>query len=260
MIRFLKSKRAARARPSVPAGARVYAIGDIHGRLDCLRALLDRIGEDNDTRGPADVHLILLGDLIDRGPDSAGVVRLARAMQQGSDNVRILKGNHEEVLIEAYHGDARATRGLIEIGGGPTLASYGIGEEEAGEGTFEDLAALIGARIPAEDVDFLDAGEDMVRMGDYLFVHAGIRPGVPFEEQRGNDLRWIRGEFLRSTADHSAVVVHGHTITDAVDEQANRIGIDTGAHRSGVLTAIGLEGEDRWFLSTEPDPAPDKGD
>ena len=128
--------------------------------------------------------------------------------------------------------------------------SYGITERDAKLGTFQDLAELLVERVPSTDVDFPDAGEDLIRLGDYAFVHAGIRPGILLDQQRAKDMRRIRGEFLNSREDHSAVVVHGHTIFDTIDEQFNRIGIDTGAFATGILSAIAIEGDKRWFLST----------
>lgn len=234
----------------MPNGMRVYAIGDVHGRLDLLHELLEKIAADDARRGNAESHLIMLGDLVNRGPDSAGVVALVQSLNAAETTVQLIKGNHEEIFIEAARGSGRAARALLGIGGLPTLLSYGITEREAKLGTFQNLADLMIERVPSTDVDFLDAGEDLIQFGDYVFVHAGIRPGIPFEQQCSNDMRWIRGDFLNSREDHSAVIVHGHTIFDTVDEQFNRIGIDTGAFATGNLSAIAIEGDERWFLST----------
>jgi serine/threonine protein phosphatase 1 len=235
--------------PAIPPGQRVYAIGDVHGCADQLRQLLRRIEEDHDRRPPAALSIILLGDLLNRGPDSARAISYAQDLV-GSGVGRLLKGNHEEMFVLAARGDRQAVRALISNGGTATLTSFGFTKEEIERGNYADLANLLKARIPRDVVAFLDAGEDRIAIGDYLFVHAGIRPGVPLAEQRGADLRWIRNEFLDSQADHGAMIVHGHTIFESVVEQANRIGIDTGAFRTGVLTAIGLEGGQRWFLAT----------
>lgn len=248
--RFARGRAATFA---MPPGERAYAVGDVHGRRDLLEALLARIDADDATRGPARTHLILLGDLVDRGPDAAGVVRLVARLMEASERVRLIKGNHEEVFVRAAHGSARAARGLLEMGGYETLASYGIDEGAADHGTLQDLADLIRARVPAEHVALLDRGEDAVVLGDYLFVHAGIRPGKPLDRQTGADLRWIREPFLSARRRDRWMVIHGHTPGDAVDIGDQRIGIDTGAFATGVLTAIGLEGEERWFLQTEPD-------
>ncbi len=242
---------ASRPRPRqhrIPPGKRIYAIGDVHGRADLLEALLDAIARDDAGRSQSDTELIFLGDLVDRGPDSAAVVARVRALcEQGV--ARLLKGNHEEVFVNAVHGETRSARGLIGIGGLATLKSYGISEEEANDGSFEDLVRLLRRRIPAADIAFLDDAENMIVIGDYLFVHAGIRPGVRLEEQKISDLRWIRDAFLASKADHGLMVVHGHSITRDVDAQPNRVGIDTGAFFSGRLSALGIEDTERWVVS-----------
>ena len=233
----------------VPDGVRVYAVGDIHGRLDLLDALLARIDEDDAGRGPARTELIFLGDLVDRGPDSAGVVERLRLLGE-TRSVRYLMGNHEEVLLRAVEGDQRALRFLERIGGRETLLSYGISPEEYRQLDYEELLALLREKIPPAHVAFLSAFERWIEVGDYLFVHAGLRPGVALEEQKASDLCWIRDDFLNHRDSFGKMVVHGHSITEEIDVRANRIGIDTGAFASGRLTAIGLEGEERWFLST----------
>lgn len=248
---FSLKKRARAPLPfSLPEGERIYAIGDVHGRIDLLDELLDRIDADDTARGGTRTRLIFLGDLVDRGPSSAQVVARVRALAQASDRVQLLKGNHEEIFINAARGDRRGARALIEIGGLATVQSYGISKEEAEHGTFEDLAHLLLARIPREDVDFLDSAPNLLTSGDYVFVHAGIAPGVPLDQQLGRDTRWIREPFLSRVRNDGVMVVHGHTITSDVDERPDRIGIDTGAYDSGVLTAVGLEGAERWFLQT----------
>ena len=234
----------------VPQGTRVYAIGDIHGRLDLLDQLLFRIEADDRTRGGAKSQLVFLGDLVDRGPNSAGVVQRALELKRSGAAVRFLMGNHEEVFLKTLGGSMEALRFFVKIGGRATILSYGFDETEYNRLHFEELLPELIARVPQEHVAFLKSFEDRIAIGDYLFVHAGIRPRVPIEEQTGGDLRWIRSEFLDFRGDHGAVVVHGHTITDEVEERANRIGIDTGAFASGRLTALGLEGGERWYLST----------
>nr|WP_319937504.1 metallophosphoesterase family protein [Sphingomonas cannabina] len=236
---------------SVPEGERVYAIGDVHGRLDLLDRLLERIEADDAARGPARSQLIFLGDLIDRGPQSRGVVERVMRLKAERPNIRVIAGNHEEMLLAALRSErGEAMRFFIQNGGRETLLSYGITEAEYEAGTLTDLRDLARRRVPAHHVAFLGSLEPYVAIGDYLFVHAGIRPGVAVEEQSPSDLKWIRGEFLNSKRDHGSIVVHGHTVSDGVDEQPNRIGIDTGAFATGNLTAIGLESSERWYLST----------
>jgi serine/threonine protein phosphatase 1 len=235
--------------PAIPTGQRVYAIGDVHGCAEQLGRLLEMIDRDHAERGAAQQTIILLGDLLNRGPDSAGVVARARRLVDSGVG-RLVKGNHEELFVLASRGDHRAARTLMENGGTATLTSFGLTQHEIDSGNYHDLAQLLKTRIPRDVVGFLERGEEKILIGDYLFVHAGVRPGVPIGEQQSADLRWIRHEFLGSKASHGAMVVHGHSITEEPAEHDNRIGIDTGAYRTGVLTAVGLEGTHRWFLST----------
>lgn len=235
--------------PAIPDGERVYAIGDVHGCADEFERLIEAIAEDHRKRGPAKQTVILLGDLMNRGADSARVIAQAQALV-ASGVGRLIKGNHEEIFVLASRGDHRAARVLMSNGGEATLMSFGMTQAEIESGNHHELAERIKQAIPRDVVAFLDAAEDKIAIGDYLFVHAGIRPGVPIAEQASADLRWIRHEFLNSQSAHGAMVVHGHSITETVAECENRIGIDTGAYLSGTLTAIGLEQDRRWFLST----------
>lgn len=254
-FRTLFAPRPSRIAPaSIPAGQRVYAVGDIHGRLDLFNQLVAMIETDDAQRGPAETTVVLLGDLVDRGPDSRGVIAAARAWQ-ARRKVRILAGNHEQMFLDSF-SRTDSLRNFIRHGGKETLLSYGIARDVYDAATLEELIALMPQFVPAEDTAFIRAMENHVAIGDYLFVHAGIRPGIAVEAQTPTDLRWIRGEFLEDGRDHGFVVVHGHTITDDVVVRHNRIGIDTGAYFSGALTALGLEGAERWFLSTS---SPDKG-
>lgn len=249
----LKLLRRAISEPSptrVPDGLRVYAIGDIHGRLDLLDQLLFRIDADERARGGARSQLIFLGDLVDRGPDSAGVVQRCLELKESGRAVRFLLGNHEEVFLKALDGSLESLRFFVKIGGRATILSYGFTEDEYNGLDFDKLLTRLIERVPATHVAFLRSFENQIAIGDYLFVHAGIRPRVPLDEQSGGDLRWIRSEFLDYRGSHGPVVVHGHTICDDVQEKSNRIGIDTGAFASGRLTALGLEGGQRWYLST----------
>ena len=235
---------------SVPPGERIYAIGDVHGRLDLLEALLAAIESDGAGRRAAKTTIISLGDLVDRGPESAGVVERLRSFSPAGVTTRFLMGNHEEVFLRALEGDLKALRLLLRIGGRETIFSYGISPEDYRNLDFEDLAALLKEKVPAEHVEFMSAFERWIEIGDYLFVHAGLRPGIALADQSSSDLRWIRDEFLRHRESFGKLVVHGHSITDEADVRSNRIGIDTGAFASGRLTAIGLEKDSRWFLST----------
>jgi serine/threonine protein phosphatase 1 len=238
------------ALPRIPAGQRVYAIGDIHGRDDLFEQLLKKIEADNAQRGKAFTTLILLGDLVDRGPDSASVIERAIGLGQPFDKISLLIGNHEECFLAALTGDLRRVRYFIRIGGDATIKSYWRDEAAYAAADFDEVAKRLPTLVPQSHIDFLGRGEDMVQIGDYVFVHAGVRPGVPLDRQELSDLRWIREEFLEGQHDHGLTIVYGHTISDSVDETRGRIGIDTGAYMTGCLTALGLEGGDRWFLDT----------
>lgn len=248
-----KSKAIAQMRSfAIPDGQRVYAIGDIHGRDDLFAELIERVRADVAARPAAQVTLILLGDLVDRGPQSAEVVERAIGLHREFPDTRLLIGNHEECFLAALTGDVRRLRYFMRIGGEATVESYWTSDVSLSQASFEEVAEILPGLVPASHVDFLGAGEDVIQIGDYVFVHAGIRPGVPLEKQELSDLRWIREDFLEDDRDHGVMIVHGHTIREAVDEWPNRIGIDTGAYRSGVLTAIVLEGAERRYLKTDP--------
>jgi len=244
---FAATEPEAAPRAEVPPGERVYAIGDIHGRLDLFAQLIAAIDADDAQRGSADTTVVLLGDLVDRGPDSAGVIAAARAWASRR-KLRLLAGNHEEMFLDSFD-DVEVLRHFLRYGGKETILSYPIDPEAYRRLTLPQLQQRMREAVPEADLAFLRAGEDAIVVGDYLFVHAGIRPGVPLEEQRPGDLRWIRERFLAHEGDHGYVVVHGHTIARRVEEMPNRIGIDTGAFVTGRLTALGLEGSERWYLT-----------
>ena len=233
---------------AIPAGERVYAIGDIHGRSDLFAALIAAIDNDDVSRRPARTTVILLGDLIDRGPDSAGVIRLAREWQTRRA-VRFLMGNHEEMFLGALEQE-EVMRQFLRFGGREMLLSYPLDPMVYTRAELGEVAGLARGVIPAADIAFIRGFEDKIQVGDYLFVHAGIRPGIPLADQQQNDPRWIREAFLDHDESFGPVVVHGHTISDSAQIRHNRIGIDTGAYRSGQLTALGLEGTNRWLLTS----------
>ncbi|MEI9928778.1 MAG: metallophosphoesterase family protein [Sphingomonas sp.] len=234
----------------VPQGQRIYAIGDIHGRLDLLDTLLARIDDDDSARPASDTHIIFLGDLIDRGPNSAQVVQRCLEIHQRLPATRFLLGNHEEVFLQAMSGDLKALAFFNRIGGRETILSYGVSEAEYKGSDYAELHGLLQQRVPADHIAFVGRFEDMIIFGDYAFVHAGVRPGEPLARQRPSDLRWIRDEFLDHDGILEKIVVHGHTISADVELARHRIGLDTGAYAGGKLTAMGFEGGDRWVLQT----------
>lgn len=235
--------------PAVPAGSRAYAVGDVHGRADLFAALIEAVDEDDVARGPAQTTVVLLGDLVDRGPDSAGVIALARDWSERRA-VRALMGNHEEMFLESFENE-EVLRQFLRFGGRETVLSYPIDPATYTAASLAETQTLMRTAVPAQDIAYLRAMEDMVTIGDYLFVHAGIRPGVPLDQQRVGDLRWIREPFTSCRDRLGPVVIYGHTIYENPEIGFNRIGIDTGAYQSGRLTAIGLEGISRWLIEAK---------
>ncbi|HJP68893.1 MAG TPA: metallophosphoesterase family protein [Sphingomicrobium sp.] len=231
-------------------GYRAYVIGDVHGRLDLLEDLLAKIHAELQHRPSPKTLLVFVGDLIDRGPSSAQVIERLRTYERAGIQTVFLLGNHEEVLLRILRGDTSLVFSWLQFGGLQCLESYGVETTRLRGRQSERVIELAQAAIPASHVEFLESFVDSCRFGDYLFVHAGIRPGIEIEQQLQSDLRWIRNPFLSDESDHGFVVVHGHTITKDVDERPNRIGIDTGAYRTGILTSLAIEGAERWFLDT----------
>lgn len=237
--------------PAVPDDHRVYAIGDIHGRADLLQQMHRQIGEDAAAAEAAQRTVIYLGDYVDRGMQSREVIDLLLDEPLvGFDSVHLM-GNHEEFLLAFAH-DLSSARSWLYNGGDTTLHSYGVVVPAVVRQDL-DLAEArdaFFASLPARHLDFFRSLRLYHEIGDYFFVHAGVRPGVPLQGQSHDDMLWIRQEFLRSNADFGRIVVHGHSITREVDVQPNRIGIDTGAYNSGILSCLVLQGAARWLLQT----------
>lgn len=245
------ARRAPQEQPaSIPIGQRVYAIGDVHGRLDLLDELLGRIDADDAGKPPAETSLIFLGDIVDRGPGSAGVVERLRQRAERQPGMRFLMGNHEEMFLAALDGDKATLRLFCRVGGRETILSYGMTAEEYDRLDYDELAVRMAELVPAAHRDFLSGFEAMIVVGDYAFVHAGVRPDTPLADQRTKDLRWIRSPFLDHRGRLEKIIVHGHTALEEVEYLPHRIGIDTGAYTTGRLTALGLEAGDRWCLQT----------
>ncbi|MFN3990548.1 MAG: metallophosphoesterase family protein [Erythrobacter sp.] len=238
--------------PAVPAGTRYYAIGDIHGRLDLYEAMIGAIERDAGGSLAGEVRVILLGDLVDRGPDSAGVLARTRIWQQ-QRNVRVLAGNHEEMFLKSF-AQPEALRHFLKHGGRETLLSFGFSSEQIRSLELEELFAMLPRLVPQAERDYIAGFEEIIIAGDYAFVHAGINPERPITEQKRSDLLWIRERFLAHDGPLPKVIVHGHTIFDRVMDCGNRIGIDTGAFRSGVLTALVLEGDQRRVIQAVAGP------
>jgi len=239
--------------PEAPAGARVYAIGDIHGRLDLLRILHRKIDDDAAAHDDKRRILIYLGDYVDRGSSSRQVIDCLLDDPLPGFNTVYLSGNHEEMMLSFLDDVSIGPMWMIN-GGDATLQSYGIGEPQGDtvEDRQRELQSAFVERIPRAHIEFLRGLRVCHVEGDYLFVHAGVAPGKPLEDQDPEDLLWIREEFLNSDADHGKCVVHGHSIVAEPDIRGNRIAIDTGAYFSNILTCVVLDGSEQTFLQTEP--------
>jgi serine/threonine protein phosphatase 1 len=240
-------------------GHRIYAVGDIHGRLDLARGMFDRIASDLRDRPHPHPLVVCLGDYMDRGPASRGVIQALIELRDSPLPARFLLGNHDS-YVSAYLHDPdwydRTYHWLHHnMGGNATLASYGV--PDASDGHPAATRDAFAAAFPAAHMAFLDACELGFRVGGYFFVHAGIRPGVALDAQERDDLIWIREPFLSHTADFGVKVVHGHTIVPAVEHHPNRIAVDTGGFRTGRLSCVVLEGETVALLTPEgPQPLP----
>jgi serine/threonine protein phosphatase 1 len=233
----------------IPEGIRIYAVGDLHGRVDLLDRLLKHIDDDLASFPAQRAIQVFLGDYVDRGPDSRFVLDrlVARSL---THEVVCLKGNHELFLLNFFHKPGELAH-WRQYGGLDTLMSYGV--VPPFNPTAEQLAAVSAGlykAMPAAHRDFLNRLETTFTCGDYLFVHAGVRPRVALAQQREEDLLWIREEFLQYEQDFEKIIVHGHTPVTLADIHSNRINIDTGAYATGLLTCLILEGDKRWFISS----------
>ena len=237
--------------PQVPEGTRVYAIGDIHGRADLLADMTRRIAADCAAVPPARrTVLVFVGDYVDRGADSAGVIDQLLWLRANPDyETHLLRGNHEVMFLD-FLDDPAAFFQWAANGGVPTLASYDIDVDAMRDQLPAVLRDTAVSAIPDAHLELLRGLESVVVIGDYLFAHAGVRPGVPIEAQAEQDLIWIREPFLDYDGDLGKLVVHGHTPVSEPEIRSNRIDIDTLAWRSGTLTALVLEGASRRFLQT----------
>lgn len=236
---------------SLPPGLRVYAVGDVHGRADLLARMLDAIERDVAGAPVARHRIVMLGDYTDRGPQSREVVEMLAGRTDDPDFV-CLRGNHDD-WFETFltHPDAVGDS-FLRWGGIETLASYGV--DVAGNGwRSEELSRELNRLLPASHRRFLSRLENCHVEGDYFFVHAGVRPGVPLDRQERHDLLWIRDEFHYYRGSFGKVVVHGHTPNDEIEVMANRINVDTRAWSSGVLSAVVLEGAGHRFIQVGRD-------
>lgn len=233
---------------AVPPNCRVYAIGDIHGQAALLDDLLGMIERDGMGR-PENNVLVFIGDYVDRGADSKGVIEQLLSLQSDF-TAHFLRGNHDQALLD-FLSDPSSFPVWKDYGAEETLASYGVptpvSEDEA---DLRQTRDRLRQSLPPSHLQFFEALKLSETIGDYFFAHAGVRPGTPLDKQEERDLMWIRDEFLNSRAEFGKIIVHGHTPANAPQVRRNRIGIDTGAYLTGRLTALVLEGTRRRFLQT----------
>jgi serine/threonine protein phosphatase 1 len=248
VLNFLTSGDRRRDR-QLPDGLRIYAVGDVHGRADLLGELFTAIDADVDEHPVGQTLHVFLGDYIDRGPDSRQVVDLVTARSRRHETV-LLKGNHE-TFPALFLNDPSVFDQWCLLGGFETLMSYGLQPSMGADGAEQcELARRFAATLPASHVRFFDELKTSFSCGDFYFVHAGVRPGVPLERQHEDDMLWIREEFLFHEYDFGKMIIHGHTPVREPDFQDNRINIDTGAYATGKLTSLIIEGGEFSLLST----------
>ncbi len=231
--------------------SRIYAIGDIHGHLDKLRGVHDWIAADRARTGDGNAPVVHLGDLIDRGPDSRGVVQYLMDGQARGEPWIVIKGNHDTYLPAFIEGGTEQGPNWLSegMGGRETLASYGVSQ-----GVLQSRSGLrtkARSAVPGVHIDFLEALPLYHETDDQIFVHAGIRPGLPISDQIEEDLIWIRREFLEDVRDHGKLIVHGHTPVPRPEHRGNRVALDTGAGFGRPLTAAVFEGRDVWVLGPD---------
>ncbi|SDR32657.1 metallophosphoesterase family protein [Pseudovibrio sp. Tun.PSC04-5.I4] len=239
--------------PSLPKGTRIYAVGDIHGRFDLLTSMGNAIERDLKKRPVHKPMVVYLGDYIDRGPDSQKVIEFLINHHKRTPKQLCLKGNHEAALLE-FLEDPSKLYYWEGLGGIETLLSYGLSHHDLmGSAEAECVQTTFKENLPITHLNFLKSLSVLHKCGDYLFVHAGLRPEVPIEEQSHDDNLWIRSEFLNYQGDFGAFVVHGHTPVERIDHRTNRLAVDTEAYASDRLTCAVLEGETMKYIEATPD-------
>lgn len=252
MALFAKLRRTEKVQnttPEIAAGKRLYAIGDVHGRADLLQEIHATILDDA-AGFQGDRQIVYLGDVVDRGQESRQVIELLLDQPLPGFEAIHLMGNHEYAVL-TFLDNPESIPGWLSWGGREMLYSYGIRSGlNPSPVELRKLAGELKMTMPSEHIEFLESGRLCYQEGGYYFVHAGIRPGVALEKQRFEDQLYIREPFISSTKDHGAVVVHGHTICEEVELLPNRIGLDTGAYYSGVLSCLVLEGTEKRLLQT----------
>lgn len=243
-----KTAPSALVSPAGITGVRAYIIGDVHGRLDLLDKLLAEIDLHNASQPSKETRLVFLGDLIDRGPESRQVIDRVIKIERESPGCVFIRGNHEASLLYGLLENPRILPQWLHHGGFETAESYGLSRGQVMNAKGSNLQHMLLSAIPESHLSFLSRTVTQSRFGDYLFVHAGVRPGVPLDQQKPEDLMWIRSDFLESQEAFSCIIVHGHSISTSAVIRPNRIGIDTGAYRTGRLTALCIDEGQTHFI------------
>lgn len=258
-----------RSGSAAPAGVTLYVVGDLHGRADLLRHLLERLSHEPKPRqGPRPI-LVFLGDYVDRGPDSRGVIDTLLSIPSEDFELVPLMGNHDWAMI-TFLTHPEMGEDWLEFGGAETLASYGVPLPPPGKRDWRRISEALAEALPHEHAIFLTSLRLTYTAGDYFFCHAGARPDRSLAAQTERDLLWIRDDFLLDPRGFDKVVVHGHTVEPAIHSDGRRIGLDTGAYATGLLSIARLRGRARDFLTVadcgpagirsaweaDPDPAP----
>lgn len=231
---------------STPDNTRIYAIGDVHGHITLLEGMLEKIKTDLKSNPVELCKIIFLGDYIDRGPDSAGCVEFLINLMSNNPDVLCLKGNHEDKLEEFLTDPVAVADSFFTYGGADCANSYGVDMSNY-RGTYDDILKRhkeLKAKIPTHHKQFFSRLSMTETFGDYMFVHAGVRPGIALDQQADDVLMWIRYEFIEHVGLYDKVIVHGHTPTYPMDVQPNRINVDTHAYHTNILSCVVLEGTD----------------
>lgn len=256
MLKLFSKRKASQQEPasfSIAEDMLVYAIGDVHGCLLSMINLLEKIKDDRLAEETSQATIVFLGDLVDRGPNSKEVLDFLIKFKPPWADLVFLKGNHEEVMLQVLTGDISAMRSWFSFGGKACARNYGVDNFGQIDMNPDAIMVALQRSVPQQHLRFMEGFKDSWQCGDYLFVHAGIRPKVEIEKQTPHDMRWIRGKFLEYKKRHPVMVVHGHTVTeDGPEHHSNRIAIDTGAHKGRPLTAVCLKGDDVKFLQSDP--------
>lgn len=233
---------------SGPAGVRIYAIGDIHGRHDCLSQMHRLIEEETRAAPDTDWRVVHLGDYCDRGPDTRDVMERLIEVTAADRRVLALRGNHDQAFLQFLEGRGSPML-FVNFGGETTARSYGVRADFSSPSALEETRRRLNAAVPESHREFLRSLPYAATLGDFFFCHAGIQPQVPFDKQDHETLLWIRDEFLDWPLLHPKLIVHGHTPVPQPEVRSNRVDVDTMAFHTGRLTALVIEGSDKRFLT-----------